>query len=144
MVEHWTLGRGREVLLRRARALRGHLTLPFPSYACAGEDRETLLLPGKVTAEALAEFVNAEKLPITLEFNQNNNEKIFQSGISKHVSVFCSNAGTVAHARKSHAYTALCRIRPIAGLQPPCKQQWVMARRKDSVLLRGQWEGLEQ
>ena len=58
-------------------------------YACAhaGESRTTLAMPGKVTSEALTDFVAAEKLPLTIAFSEATRPKIFKSGIDKHVSV---------------------------------------------------------
>lgn len=54
------------------------------THACAGEPRETAVYSGD-GIDDLKEFITAEKLPLTIEFTQQNTEKIFSSGISKQV-----------------------------------------------------------
>jgi len=50
----------------------------------AGEPRETAMYTGEPTG--LKDFIMAEKLPLTIEFTQQNTDKIFSSGINKQVS----------------------------------------------------------
>lgn len=49
-------------------------------------------LDKEVSADALAEFVGAEKLPLTIEFNQDNSDKIFNSGIKKQLILWANAA----------------------------------------------------
>ena len=51
----------------------------------AGEARETVIALAMTDAESATEFVNGNKLPLSLEFNSDNSERIFKSGIDKHV-----------------------------------------------------------
>lgn len=46
-----------------------------------GEPREEVVLSKAINADNLKDFLLAEKLPLTLEFNQDNSDKIFNSGI---------------------------------------------------------------
>ena len=51
----------------------------------AGETRATEPFSGKVEQEAFSTWVAGEKIPLTLEFNEANSDKIFNSGIKKQV-----------------------------------------------------------
>ena len=46
-------------------------------------------MKGDVTAEAIEEHLKAEKLPLVIEFNDKNSQKIFSAGIEKQVWVVC-------------------------------------------------------
>lgn len=52
---------------------------------CAGEERGTVPLKGKLTEDSVTELLKAEKLPPTIEFNDKNSQKIFNSGVEKQV-----------------------------------------------------------
>ena len=42
-------------------------------------------LSGDISAASVSEFIKTEKLPLSLEFNNENSDKIFNSGINKQV-----------------------------------------------------------
>jgi hypothetical protein len=48
-----------------------------------GEDRATTPYSGKASKVEFGEWVSGEKIPLTLEFNEANSDKIFNSGIKK-------------------------------------------------------------
>lgn len=56
-----------------------------------GTDRETLPYSGD-SAEALQSWIKGEKLPLTIEFNSENSEKIFNSGINQQVLLWAKAA----------------------------------------------------
>ncbi len=49
----------------------------------ADEERGTVPLSGKVTEDSVTALITAEKLPPTIEFNDQNSQKIFGAGIQK-------------------------------------------------------------
>jgi len=49
------------------------------------EAREVVAFKGEVTTDALEEFVQAEKLPLVIPFEDKNQEKIFDSGIDRQI-----------------------------------------------------------
>ena len=61
------------------------LVLPVFHVRAAGEARETVTSSGNLDVEGITAFVNGDKLPLSLEFNSDNSERIFKSGIDKHV-----------------------------------------------------------
>ncbi len=74
-------------------------------HPAAGEERATAAFSGKkIEAEELTTFVNGEKIPLTIEFNQDNTDKIFNSGIKQQVSALCS-----ATYGMQHAHVDYCR-----------------------------------
>ncbi|KAG2485578.1 hypothetical protein HYH03_015739 [Edaphochlamys debaryana] len=70
----------------------------------AGEDRETAALDKEIEAEVLAEFVKGEKLPPTIEFNQENSQKIFNSGITKQLILWTKEADLANDAEIMKVY----------------------------------------
>lgn len=48
-----------------------------------GEAREVVPLTADLDSDSLSTFIKGEKLPLTIEFNQQNSDKIFNSGINK-------------------------------------------------------------
>lgn len=69
-----------------------------------GEEREVVPFSGSFTEEDVAAFISAEKLPLTIEFNQGNSEKIFNSGIPKQI-IYWSNAAS--QSAESEPFKAL-------------------------------------
>jgi hypothetical protein len=64
----------------------GSSTVTLQCITAAGEDRKTVEATGE-----LAAFIKAEKMPPTLEFNDDNSYKIFNSGIEKQVGVLVAS-----------------------------------------------------
>ena len=62
-----------------------------PTRLFSGEGRKTA-----VADKDLAEFIKVEKMPPTLEFNDDNSYKIFNSGIEKQVGA-CFGAERAMH-----------------------------------------------
>jgi hypothetical protein len=55
-----------------------------PKHTRTGEPREVATYNGAISG--LKDFITAEKLPLTVEFTQQNSDRIFNSGINKQVS----------------------------------------------------------
>lgn len=62
----------------------------------AGEDREVVKFSGELSADALTAFALGEKLPLSIEFSQENSDKIFNSGIKKQVLLWSKAADVAA------------------------------------------------
>lgn len=62
-------------------AERARSSSHVPGYS--GEDRATAVLATDIDTDSLTAFVKSEKMPPTIEFNQKNSDKIFNSGINK-------------------------------------------------------------
>jgi hypothetical protein len=86
-------------------ASRPLATLPLR----AGEPREVVVLDKAVDADNLKEFVTAEKLPLTIEFNQENSDKIFNSGIKTQLILWGGNAELEAGSKVFDAYKAVSK-----------------------------------
>ena len=63
-----------------------------------GEARETVAFEGEITAEPLRTFIQAEKMPLTIEFSQSSSSKIFNSGIPKQIIYWSSAADLSAES----------------------------------------------
>lgn len=63
-----------------------------------GEARETVSFEGTITAEPLRAFIQAEKMPLTIEFSQSSSSKIFNSGIPKQIIYWASAADLSAES----------------------------------------------
>ncbi len=58
-----------------------------------GEPRATAAFDGDVTdADAFKQFVTAEKIPLTIEFNQDNSDKIFNSGLKQQILLWAAGS----------------------------------------------------
>ncbi len=77
-----------------------------------GEARETVKFSGDVAdADALKEFITAEKMPLTIEFNQGNSEKIFNSGIPKQLILWAGTDELKAGSKVGLSTTPSCTVR---------------------------------
>ncbi len=55
-------------------------------FVITGEAREVVpFAEKKLDGDKLKAFITAEKMPLTIEFNSGNSDKIFNSGINKQV-----------------------------------------------------------
>ncbi|KAG1671463.1 hypothetical protein FOA52_003121 [Chlamydomonas sp. UWO 241] len=71
------------------------------------EKREVVVMKTKMTADdAVTDFVNAEKMPLTIEFNSGNSNKIFKSGINIQI-IFWAKA---AEMKDGKAFTVLQEV----------------------------------
>lgn len=85
---------------------------------CAGEARETVKFSGAVTdADALKEFITAEKMPLTIEFNQGNSEKIFNSGIAKQLILWAGTDELKAGSKVGFWTTSKLPCPPLSARQ---------------------------
>jgi len=75
----------------------------------AGQDRAAVPLTGDVTAESVTELINSEKLPLTIEFNDQNSNKIFNSGIAKQVLLVASSDDLKTSSKVFTAYQAVSK-----------------------------------
>lgn len=82
----------------------------FASSWPAGESREVVKFEGEVSTEAVNTFILGEKLPLTIEFTQDNSDKIFNSGVKKQILLW----GKVRH-RDQQAPRAQCIWLPAYG-----------------------------
>eukprot|EP00798_Chlamydomonas_sp_ICE-L_P027692 gene27692-7334_t len=76
--------------------------------AFKGAEREVATFDGPITEESLISFITAERVPLTLEFNQDNSEIIFKSGIDQQIILWGStkNVGPTTAAYKGFAAAA--------------------------------------
>ena len=74
-------------------ALSPSLKCSCPPSFLAGEARATTLFDGEVSEEALKTFFLGERLPLTIEFTQENAQRIFSSGIYQQVGRSQAEAG---------------------------------------------------
>eukprot|EP00197_Chlamydomonas_leiostraca_P006170 CAMPEP_0202858778 /NCGR_PEP_ID=MMETSP1391-20130828/1156_1 /ASSEMBLY_ACC=CAM_ASM_000867 /TAXON_ID=1034604 /ORGANISM="Chlamydomonas leiostraca, Strain SAG 11-49" /LENGTH=530 /DNA_ID=CAMNT_0049537733 /DNA_START=11 /DNA_END=1603 /DNA_ORIENTATION=+ len=74
-----------------------------------GEAREVVVLDKAVDADSLKDFVTAEKLPLTIEFNQDNSDKIFNSGIKTQLILWASSAELESGHKVFDAYKAVSK-----------------------------------
>jgi protein disulfide-isomerase A1 len=71
------------------------------------EKREVVVMKEKMTGDgAVMEFVNAEKMPLTIEFNSANSNKIFKSGISIQMIFW----GTAAELKDGKSFAVLKEV----------------------------------
>jgi hypothetical protein len=74
------------------------------SLAFADEERQTVALKGKITKDSLTDLIKSEKLPPTIEFNDQNSQKIFSSGIEKQLLLIANEKDLKADADLFKAY----------------------------------------
>lgn len=89
---------------------------PLPSHTCfccyfsvtllsfADEERQTVALKGKITKDGLGDLIKSEKLPPTIEFNDQNSQKIFSSGIEKQLLLIANEKDLKADAELFKSY----------------------------------------
>nr|QKY15211.1 protein disulfide isomerase 1 (PDI1) [Polytomella parva] len=75
-----------------------------------GESREVVSFAEKdLDEEILQAFVDREKLPLTIEFNQKNGDKIFNSGIKKQVILWASPSDLAFDSPVYQAFRAVAK-----------------------------------
>ncbi|WIA23964.1 hypothetical protein OEZ86_007219 [Tetradesmus obliquus] len=68
------------------------------------EERQTVALKGKITKDGLGDLIKSEKLPPTIEFNDQNSQKIFSSGIEKQLLLIANEKDLKADAELFKSY----------------------------------------
>jgi hypothetical protein len=61
-------------------------------------------LKGKISKDSLTDLITSEKLPPTIEFNDQNSQKIFSSGIEKQLLLIANEKDLKADADLFKAY----------------------------------------
>ncbi len=101
----------------------------LPPPPLTGEAREVVVYSGALKADDIKAFVTAEKMPLTIEFNSGNSDKIFNSGIKKQARVFQSDCHVViscldfsaSHSRGGGGFIGLLWMH-----WPPCSLEVVI------------------
>lgn len=86
-----------------------------------GEKRATIPLKGKITEDSVTELLKAEKLPPTIEFNDKNSQKIFNSGVGKQVGLGLGFQGFKGFGFLAAAGEFAARVQAAALLLRPCQ-----------------------
>uniref|UniRef100_A0A383WK23 Protein disulfide-isomerase n=1 Tax=Tetradesmus obliquus TaxID=3088 RepID=A0A383WK23_TETOB len=84
---------------RQTVALKGKITKDG-----LDEERQTVALKGKITKDGLGDLIKSEKLPPTIEFNDQNSQKIFSSGIEKQLLLIANEKDLKADAELFKSY----------------------------------------
>jgi hypothetical protein len=74
------------------------------SFVTTDEERQTVALKGKISKDSLTDLIKSEKLPPTIEFNDQNSQKIFSSGIEKQLLLIANEKDLKADADLFKAY----------------------------------------
>jgi hypothetical protein len=73
-------------------------------FIITDEERQTIALKGKISKDSLTDLIKSEKLPPTIEFNDQNSQKIFSSGIEKQLLLIANEKDLKADADLLKAY----------------------------------------